>query len=198
MNLLYSTHSDEDLLKSIGENNDEFAFAELYNRYFRLLFNYAFSKVNDQFVAQEIIQELFVTLWHQRHRNTIQSCRSYLFASTKNLIISHYRKEFTRQYHYNQWEIQTNDSTALTDQQILTADLQHRYEQGLHLLPQKCKEVFVLSRQGHSNREIALQLTISEKTVEQHVTKALRLLKNYLKEHFAYVLLLFPLFRFFF
>ncbi|RAJ94300.1 RNA polymerase sigma-70 factor (ECF subfamily) [Larkinella arboricola] len=194
MNLLYSAHSDEDILKSIGENNDEFAFAELYNRYFRLLFNYAFSKVNDQFVAQEIIQELFVMLWQQRHRNTILSCRSYLFASAKNLIISHYRKEFTRQYHYNQWEIQTNGSTALTDQLTLTADLQHRYEQGLHRLPQKCKEVFVLSRQGHSNREIALQLAISEKTVEQHITKALRLLKEYLKEHFVYTLLFLSLF----
>ncbi|MGV3560466.1 RNA polymerase sigma factor [Larkinella arboricola] len=194
MNLLYSAHSDEDILKSIGENNDEFAFAELYNRYFRLLFNYAFSKVNDQFVAQEIIQELFVMLWQQRHRNTILSCRSYLFASAKNLIISHYRKEFTRQYHYNQWEIQTNGATALTDQLTLTADLQHRYEQGLHRLPQKCKEVFVLSRQGHSNREIALQLAISEKTVEQHITKALRLLKEYLKEHFVYTLLFLSLF----
>ncbi|MFD1140511.1 RNA polymerase sigma factor [Larkinella insperata] len=194
MNSRYSTCSDEDILRSIGESNDEFAFAELYSRYFRLLFNYAFSKVNDQFVAQEIIQELFVTLWQQRHRSTIQSCRSYLFASAKNLIISHYRKEFTRQYHYNQWEIQASDSSALTDQPILTADLQHRYEQGLHRLPQKCKEVFVLSRQGHSNREIALQLAISEKTVEQHITKALRLLKQYLKEHFVYALLLVSLF----
>lgn len=194
MNARYSSCSDENILKSIVETDDEFAFAELYNRYFRLLFNYVYSKVNDQFAAQEIIQELFVTVWQQRHRSAIQCCRSYLFASAKNLIISHYRKEFTRQYHYNQWEIQTDDSTALTDQQILTADLQHRYEQGLHLLPPKCKEVFVLSRKGHSNREIALQLAISEKTVEQHITKALRLLKEYLKEHFVYALLLLSFF----
>jgi RNA polymerase sigma-70 factor (family 1) len=194
MNSTYSTYSDENILKSIGENNDELAFAELYNRYFRLLFNYTFSKLNDRFAAQEIVQELFVTIWQQRHRTTVQCCRSYLFSSVKNLIISHYRKEYTRRFHYNQWEIQSDDSIELTDQQILTSDLQHRYEKGLHLLPPKCKEVFLLSRKGHSNREIARQLEISEKTVEQHMTKALRVLKEYLKEHFAYVFLLISLF----
>ncbi|MFC5409828.1 RNA polymerase sigma-70 factor [Larkinella bovis] len=194
MDSTYSTCSDESILRSIHETDDEFAFAELYNRYFRLLFNYAYGKVNDQFAAQEIIQELFVNVWQQRHRNTIQCCRSYLFSSVKNLIISYYRKEFTRQYHYNQWEIQTRESSELTDQPLLTADLQNRYEQGLHLLPPKCREVFLLSRKGQSNREIARQLEISEKTVEQHMTKALRTLKVYLKEHFVHIFLLIQLF----
>lgn len=194
MNPANFTYSDEYLLKLIQENNDESAFTTLYDRYFRLLFNYTFSKVNDQFTAQEIVQELFVSIWQQRHRSAVNSCRSYLFSSVKNLIISYYRKEFTRKYHYDRWEIQREDSTSLTDQQILTADLQVRYEEGLHLLPPKCKEVFILSRKGHSNREIACQLDISEKTVEQHITKALRVLKEYLKEHFAYGLLLINLF----
>lgn len=194
MNPANFTYSDEYLLKLIQENNDESAFTTLYDRYFRLLFNYTFSKVNDQFTAQEIVQELFVSIWQQRQRSSVNSGRSYLFSSVKNLIISYYRKEFTRKYHYERWEIQREDSTSLTDQQILTADLQVRYEEGLHLLPPKCKEVFILSRKGHSNREIACQLDISEKTVEQHITKALRVLKEYLKEHFAYGLLLINLF----
>ena len=53
MNAAYCAYSDENLLMLIGETDDELAFAELYNRYFRLLFNYVFSKVDDQFVAQE-------------------------------------------------------------------------------------------------------------------------------------------------
>lgn len=194
MNSFYSTYSDENILKSIGENNDERAFAELYNRYFRLLFNYTFGKVNDRFAAQEIVQELFVTIWQQRQRSTVQCGRSYLFSSAKNLIISYYRKEYTRRFHYNQWEVQSDDSIELADQQILTSDLQDRYEKGLYQLPPKCKEVFLLSRKGHSNREIARQLEISEKTVEQHITKALRVLKDYLKEHFVYTFLLISFF----
>lgn len=194
MNVNYITCSDENIITLIKENNDESAFAEFYQRYFRLLFNYTFHKVNDEFAAQEIVQELFVSIWQQRHKNTIQSCRTYLFSCAKNLIISHYRKELARQRHYSQWEIQHDEMTDLADQEMLTADLQNHYEEGLHLLPPKCRQVFILSRQGKSNREIALDLTISEKTVEQHITKALRVLKEYLKEHFAYALLLISLF----
>jgi len=194
MNPANFTYSDEHILKLIQENNDASAFTVLYDRYFRILFNYTYSKVNDEFAAQEIVQELFVSIWQQRNRSSVNSCRSYLFSAVKNLIISYYRKEFTRKFHYDRWEIQTEDSSSLTDQEILTSDLQVRYEEGLHLLPPKCKEVFILSRKGHSNKEIARQLEISEKTVEQHITKALRVLKEYLKEHFAYALLFIPLF----
>jgi len=183
-------YSDEQILARIQDDNDESAFTMLYDRYFRMLFNYTYSKVNDQFAAQEIVQELFVSIWQQRHRNTVNSWRSYLFSAVKNLIISYFRKEYTRKLHYERWEARNESSVALTDQDTLTSDLQIRYEEGLHLLPPKCKEVFVLSRKGHTNKEIALELSISEKTVEQHITKALRVLKEYLKEHFAYALIL--------
>lgn len=190
----YITLSDEHILSMICDNHDQSAFSELYDRYFRILFNYTYSKVNDEFTAQEIVQELFVSIWQQRNRSITNGCRPYLFSMAKNLIISHYRKELTRQRHYNQWEAHHLHSTLAADQQTLTSDLQAHYEEGLHLLPPKCKEVFILSRQGHSNREIACQLDISEKTVEQHVTKALRVLKEYLKEHFAYLFLLLQIF----
>lgn len=161
-----STFIDENTLRPIEEENEEIAFSELYNRYFRALFNYTYSKVNDQFIAQEIVQELFISIWKQRRNHTIQSNQAYLFASIKNLIISYYRKEYTRQHHYSQWEIHSEKTTDSTDQSLLTADLQQHYEDGLQLLPPKCREVFLFSRKGHTNREIAQQLAISEKTVE--------------------------------
>jgi RNA polymerase sigma-70 factor (family 1) len=188
------TYSDENILKLIQENKDEAAFTMLYDRYFRILFNYTYSKVNDQFAAQEIVQELFVSIWQQSHGSPVISCRAYLFSSVKNHIISYFRKEYTRKFHYDRWEVHFENSVDLTDQQLLTSDLQQRYEQALVLLPPKCKEVFIMSRKGHSNKEIALQLLISEKTVEQHITKALRVLKEYLKEHFAYALIFIHLF----
>lgn len=186
MNGRYIPYSDEDLLALMQEHDDELAFSELYNRYFRLLYNYSFEKVSDPFVAQEIVQELFVSLWQQRHRHVVQSCRPYLFAGARNLVISFYRKEFTRQRHYDRWEVLRPQSADSPDQGTLTDDLQHQYEEGLNLLPDKCREVFILSRQGIPNREIAQQLTISEKTVEQHITKALRTLRVHLKDHLLY------------
>lgn len=195
MNSHYLPYSDEDLLALMQEHDDELAFSEMYNRYFRLLYNYTYEKVSDPFVAQEIVQELFVSLWQQRHRHVVQSCRPYLFSGAKNLVISFYRKEFTRQRHYSQWEILRPKAADSPDQQTLTDDLQHQYEAGLNLLPDKCREVFVLSRQGLPHREIAQKLTISEKTVEQHITKALRALRAHLKEHLLYGLFLIQLFQ---
>ncbi|WP_338869974.1 RNA polymerase sigma-70 factor [Spirosoma sp. SC4-14] len=189
MKSTFIAFSDEKTQRPNEDENEELAFSELYSRYFRALFNYTYSKVNDQFIAQEIVQELFISIWKQRQSNTIQSNQAYLFASVKNLIISYYRKEYTRQHHYSQWEIHSEKSTESTDQPLLTADLQQHYEDGLRLLSPKCREVFLFSRKGHSNREIAQQFAISEKTVEQHITKARGLLKTYLKEHLAYALL---------
>lgn len=183
MNGRYLPYSDEDLLALMQEHDDELAFSELYNRYFRLIYNYSYEKVSDPFVAQEIVQELFVSLWQQRHRHVVQACRPYLFSGAKNLVVSFYRKEFTRQRHYGQWGTLRPLATETSDQKTLTDDLQHHYEEGLNQLPDKCREVFLLSRQGLPNREIAQKLTIAEKTVEQHITKALRILRLHLKEH---------------
>lgn len=193
MNNIYASCSDENILALISEQDDGLAFEELYNRYFKILFNYAYSKVNDRFTAQEIVQELFVNIWQQRRQNRVECCRSFLFTAAKRLIISFYRKEYTRRHHYGQWEIHRSDASYPADQPTLASDLQSRYEEGLHMLSPKCQEVFVLSRQGLSNRQIGEQLGISEKTVEQHITKALRILKAHLKEHMICALLLFPL-----
>ncbi|TDB65953.1 RNA polymerase sigma factor [Arundinibacter roseus] len=194
MSECYMTCSDEELLRFMQEHDDELAFGEVYNRYFRLLFNYTYEKVSDQFTAQEIVQELFVSLWQQRARSTIQALRPYLFACAKNQVISFYRKEYTRQKHIQAWGNLGAGTAEAGDQLVLTDDLQHRYEEGLRQLPDKCREVFWLSRQGFSHREIGEKLHISEKTVEQHITKALRFLKIHLKEHLLdgfYLLILF-------
>ncbi len=192
---MYLTCSDEEILEMIMDQDDPLAFAELYDRYFRPLFKFTLGKVNDQFAAQEIVQELFISIWQQRQRSHIQTCRLYLFSVVKKLIISYYRKEFSRNHHYSQWQIgQTGEGAHSADQPALFADLQNRYEAGLRLLPPKCHEVFLLSRQGMANKEIAEQLNISEKTVEFHITKALKILKEYLKDHFIYSLILLQVF----
>ncbi|MCE7059313.1 RNA polymerase sigma factor [Dyadobacter sp. CY343] len=190
MNYIYDNCSDENILTLIREQHDELAFEALYNRYFKSLFNYAYSKVHDQFAAQEIIQELFVNLWQQRDRMYADCCKSLLFTIAKRQVISFYRKELTRRRHYDQWTIHQPGHEETADQSALVSDLELRYQSGLHLLPPKCQEVFILSRQGFANKNIAEQLSISEKTVEQHITKALRVLKAHLKEHMIYALIL--------
>ncbi|WP_159470549.1 sigma-70 family RNA polymerase sigma factor [Dyadobacter sp. 3J3] len=194
MNARYTHFSDANLLEIIRTDADRKAFEELYLRYFAPLFNYVYSRINDRFTSQEIVQELFVSIWQKRIDSNIQDCKSYLFSSAKKRIITHYRAEMSRQNRNTYWESARESSAETTYQDTLALDLQNRYHEALHLLPEKCRQVFTLSRQGISNRDVALELNISEKTVEQHITKALRILKVYLKEHLAYTLILINLF----
>ncbi len=185
----YAHLSDEKLLDSIGVSDDRQAFEILYHRYSVRLFDYVHARVDDRYTAQEIVQELFVGLWQKRGSLSVQNCRAYLFSAAKNLVISHHRQEIARAARQQSWVAERHREEGFTDQETIAQDLRARYQEGLHLLPDKCQRVFTLSRGGLTNREVADQLNISEKTVEQHITKALRFLKVYLKEHLAYLLL---------
>jgi len=183
----YTSSTDEELLTLLSRNDDRNAFEALYGRYSSRIFDYVHTRVNDRYTAQEIVQELFLGLWQKRKSLSVQLCQAYLFSAAKNLIISYYRRESAREVRQKRWEATRSHHEDHTYQEAVVQDLRVRYQEGLMLLPDKCQRVFTLSRDGLSNREVASQLDISEKTVEQHITKALRFLKVYLKEHLAYL-----------
>lgn len=187
METKYTNSTDEELLALLSGKDDRKAFELLYKRYSARIFDYIHARVNDRYTAQEIVQELFMSLWQKRRDLSVQTCRSYLFSAAKNLIVSHYRKEMARAVRQKSWEGARSQQEEHTYQETIVQDLRTHYEEGLGLLPDKCQRVFTLSRDGLSNREVAERLSISEKTVEQHITKALRFLKVYLREHLAYL-----------
>lgn len=187
---LYKNHSDAQLIALLIED-DQVAFDELYERYFSRLFNYTYEKTGDRFTAQEVVQELFINLWQQRKRIAVfGTVSAYIFASAKHLIIDQYRKQAIRTRHADLFTTAQVLISDQTEEQVRVNELQENYERFLLQLPDKCRQVFTLSRQGFANREIADQLSISEKTVEQHITKALRLLRQHLPEHLTLLLFL--------
>lgn len=190
MNSIYHTFSELQLIQLLAKD-DQLAFDELYERYFTRLFNYAYKKVDDHFLAQEVVQELFINLWQQRKQLVIKGVVSaYIFTSVKNLIIDQYRRETLRFRHADAFSSRQTGTTNQTEEQIWANDLEQTYEKFLIQLPDKCRQVFKMSRQGFANREIAQELDIAEKTVEQHITKALRLLRPNLP-HYLFVALIF-------
>ncbi len=188
----FANFSDQDLLLSIQSTDDRRAFHELYRRFFDRLFNYIYPKIHEKESTQDIIQDLFVNLWQRRKGLSIENIDAYLIKASKNLIISNYRKKLAREKQEAHWASDLSSDGNFTLENIMEVDLNSRYQQGLELLPEKCQKVFVLSRNGFTNREVAIQMGISEKTVEQHITKALRVLRLHLKDHLAYSLLVFP------
>ncbi|WP_448701326.1 RNA polymerase sigma factor [Mucilaginibacter sp. AW1-3] len=175
--------SDEALFKLL-KNNDIKAFDELYSRYWSTLFSAAYRRVKSREIAEEIVQEYFVSLWKNRDKTVINTCvAAYFKSSIRYIVIAYYQKEcLYKNYTESVMAVSTGYDNSTT-QEVELRDLVLNLEEGISLLPDKCRSVFELSRkQFKSNKQIALSLGISEKTVENHLTKALKILKVHLKE----------------
>lgn len=179
----YEKLSDDDLT-GLLRKGDIAAFEEIYNRYWPVLYSAAYKRVRSREVSQEIVQDLFTAFWLGRKEMDIRSSlKGYLFAAVRYKVLNHIEKEMVRRDYRSRLPEPSLRVDNSTEEAILLNDLHHQLDQELDQLPFKCRQVFELSRIAQkSNREIALELKISEKTVENHITKALRILRGGLKE----------------
>lgn len=139
-------------------------------------------------MAKDLAQEVFISLYRNRAINNI-NLEGYLYILLKNRVLDHYRKMHVRENYARQYEPELAAST--TDSQINAKEIQAQLAQYLQLLPEQCRKVFVLSREEQlTNREIAGRLGISVNTVEQHMRKALRILRGHMDYRLLVILLL--------
>lgn len=160
------------------------AFERLYRENWDILFNIAYKRVKDTEKTEEIIQELFIYIWNKREQLSFgENPRAYLIAALRSRVLNHLRNEMIRARHH---EIIRNEATLISDacdQDIEFMELQTLVDQRVRSLPEKCREVYLLSRtQNLSLKEIAEKLHISVSTAEKHIGKALKLLRLSLKD----------------
>jgi len=170
--------SDDELLAMLRQQ-DEHAFNELYSRYWEKLFNAAYKRLKSAEAAEEVVQDLFTDLWLRRERLDVkQELQVYLFSAIKYLVIKQMHKTAAKMtLVYKRDEI-FKESDNSTEEALIANDLQAHLQKRVELLPVKCREIYQLSRDAHqSNKDIARQLNISEKTVENQITKALKRLR---------------------
>ncbi|MDN5202119.1 RNA polymerase sigma-70 factor [Fulvivirgaceae bacterium BMA10] len=171
---------DHELLNLLSQNND-FAFEEIYNRYWEKLIRNALNIIEDKDTCKDILQEVFVNLWQRRSLVRINNLSAYLFRAVKLKVLEHLRNGNITQKHLN--KINTISFANNTEDQIRLKDVEVAFDKSVSRLPDRCKEVFQLSRFEHlSNKEIAGRLNISIKTVEGHITVALKHLHKDLGE----------------
>ncbi|MCE7039562.1 RNA polymerase sigma factor [Dyadobacter sp. CY312] len=181
-------YTDDDLVRMICRESDESAFAELYKRHVKLLVYTAIRKTGLKSTAEDIVQDTFVKFWIKRSTFDIEkNVQAYLNGILKNNIIDHYHKE-QRKSTIPLDEIE-NPLADDTQEYLNLNVLSQLYEQSLLKLSPKCRVAFELSRKGYSLREIAQNMGISEKTVEAHISKALRQLRIEMKDYIAFALL---------
>jgi len=172
--------SDSELIL-LWQNGESYAFEQLYKRYAVRLLAAAMNKTDSRELSEEIVQETFMMLFtRKKTADHILNLPAFLHTSVKHKIIDHYRREkLLKKYEEHNFHFFTETDNS-TLQEIEYRELEQQLAFQVEKLPLRCKSVFVLSRNQHlSNKEIASELDISENTVEQHMRKALRLLRNY-------------------
>ena len=184
----YATYNDATLLQLLSKGDDK-AFTEIYNRYWdRLLFVAGF-KLGDVAAAEEIVQDIFLDLWHRREVLDIRSSLSlYLAAAMKYKIIDARLKKKRMAAYAENLAAQAAPGDTSTEKQISFDELRHELSALVSSLPEKCQLVYKLSREaGYSQKEIAHHLSISEKTVESHLARAVKTLRLGLKNFLTHI-----------
>ena len=170
--------------------DSEKAFDALFREWYSPLVRYAFTFTDgDLDEAEELVQETFAKFWTQRETLDFQhSVKAYLYRMVHNLALNRLRTQRTQErYVIHQTRQMANEYEAPKDD----PELQNRFRKVLKTLPAQCRNVFELSRfEDLKYREIAAQLGISIKTVETHMGKALRIMRQELAEYLTLVLLL--------
>jgi len=188
---LYASWDDVALLEGL-KRGDEQAFAEIYNRYGFELIEQAFWKVSSREAAEEIVQDLFTTLWHQRATANIQKLREYLHSAIKYRVINLIKCKLTHAAYLAYCRGVASEADYCTEQELAVGDLSLALNTGLARLPSNAREVFQLSRMEHQTvPQIAVRLKLSPKAVEYHLTRALKLLRISLKDFLVLFVLLY-------
>ena len=180
---VYQTYSDEQLL-ALLKNGDQPAFEQIYSRYWKKLFTLAYHKLQSKQDAEDIVHDIFASLWMRRSELNIQTLEAYLAVAVKYKILEYFDKAM----HHTPVSEESHAGLATTppsdslDSQIFSRMLSEKIRQ----LPEKCRIVFEQSRlAGKSIPEIARELNISRKTVEKHISTALRQLRLNMKDFFS-------------
>ena len=160
-------------------------FEKAYNLYAAKMYGICRSKINSSEIAEEIVHDIFRSLWERRNLVEInEHIEQYLIKAAKLKIIDHYRQKARDEKHLVCALEEYCETENCTEHDVEFEELQIRVDFLVDRLPCKCQEVYRLSREkGLSNKEIASTLLVSEKTVEYHLAKALSYLKERLKEY---------------
>ena len=161
-------------------NDQEKSFKELYFNNFKELCLIANKVVDSMEDAQDIVQQVFISYYENEKKiNITSSTIGYLKRSVYNKSIDQLRREKSKQK-YESWSIHNNTSEIIRFEDALEfAELEKLIFDTINGLPDRCKEIFILSRmEGKSNKEIASELNISIRTVETQISKALKILKG--------------------
>lgn len=179
---VYSEYADYILLNLLMED-DQLAFTEIFERYSTLLVNHAYKILGDQDEANDIVQDVFLTIWNRRNELIIMgSLSSYLYKATKNKVLNYIAHEKVVARYSNSISDFIENVYVLADSNLREKELEAVIAKEIALLPEKMREVFLLRKvEELSYDEIAAKLNITDKTAKQQVYNSVKILRQKLK-----------------
>ena len=169
-----SDRTDRELLDLL-KTGDRHAFSVIYDRYCSSLYHTAIKILNDADLAKDVIQDAFIMLFEKADKRIILNLQAYLFQTVKYRCFMHLRSGRISQKHLHLMNliIESNE----LEEELDARELQSHLDESIASRPERCREVCYRSRyECLPNREIASRLNISSKTVENQITKALKIL----------------------
>ena len=156
----------------------------LFKQWYEPLFRYAYSILRNQEEAEDIVQKIFCKLWEQGEKMKIHiSIKSYLYKMVHNACLNRVKQWQIQSEHHEQIAYGGTTATNQAEQALAQKELRQQIDIAINALPQRCREVFLLSRMQHlSYVQIAQQMQISPNTVETQMVKALKFLRIKLKD----------------
>lgn len=184
MSLYYPDLSDDALIDLLNKGQDR-AFAEIYTRYWQVLWRFATRHLHDPDEAKDVLQEVFTSLWQNREVLVIQTrLSSYLYRATLNRVLkrsSHskvaeaYRQQLTEGFLVGA----SAQAVESPDIKFETRELEKRLLESVSMMPRRMREVFEASRlEGLTHEEISDRFGISRETVKSQIKNAIKILRK--------------------
>ncbi|MBI1343577.1 MAG: RNA polymerase sigma-70 factor [Terrimonas sp.] len=186
---------EQETIASLLNQRDEATFEQVFKTHFKNLHAYAYTILKDETMAEEIVQQVFFRLWERSEKlNFNGSVTAYLYRAVHNESLNHIKHRKVRSDHQLHVAYLMKQTTEHASKKILTKEMEARYRSALNELPEQCRTVFQLSRfEDLKYREIADRLHISVKTVENQMSKALKLMRTRLADFLTVLIILFHL-----
>jgi RNA polymerase sigma-70 factor (family 1) len=182
---------ETDIVEALRQSN-AVVFERLFNDYYERLCNYANSFLDDMDESEEVVQSTFITLWEKHDTLDIHtSVKSYLYQAVHNQSLNKIKHDRVKQSHFEFVTYQNNAEAPDAHQTMVGKELNELITLAVDSLPLQCRTVFMLSRfENFSYAEIAEQLSLSVKTVENHIGKALRIMRTQLADYLPLIIYL--------
>jgi RNA polymerase sigma-70 factor, ECF subfamily len=171
---------------------DTTAFEMIFRTYYQPLCNYAYTFLQDKEEAEEIVQTTFLSVWEKKQALAIRTAvKPYLYAMVRNACLNNIKHEKIKQKHVVEEMALAPQGYDSVTNTLASSELESKIQHAMEQLPEQCRLVFKLSRfEELKYSEIATQLNISIKTVENHMGKALKIMREQLKDYLPLLIVL--------